>query len=145
LVAPFTHAASPADVVQAAASLLARASGVAAGELSRLFTEALGAPGFSLGSGVAIPHVELATVPETLVAIVTTRAPVPLPSIDGQAPDVFLFVLARPDPKAHLLLLARLARLVQRPPHARSSRPSPQPACSTRSRPHGSSCGSCGG
>jgi mannitol/fructose-specific phosphotransferase system IIA component (Ntr-type) len=113
LVAPSSPAASGDEVVQIASALLSAASGVPAADLVLQFRVALAAPGFSLGSGVAIPHVEVPEIRETLVAIVTTREPVRMASIDGQPPDVFLFVLARPDPKAHLLLLARLARLVQ--------------------------------
>ena len=106
-------APSAEAVVEAAVGVLAPAAGVEPAEVRTVFMNALQSEGFSLGRGVAIPHVELDGLDETLVCLVTTVAPVPVPSIDGVPPDVFLFVLSRRDPRGHLLLLAHLARLAQ--------------------------------
>lgn len=75
--------------------------------------EATNSEGYSIGSGVAIPHIELAELTETFVCLVTLRSPLLLKSIDGKPVDVVLFILSKPDPHAHLLLLAHLARLAQ--------------------------------
>jgi mannitol/fructose-specific phosphotransferase system IIA component (Ntr-type) len=68
------------------------------------------------GAGAAIPHTELEGLDETLVCLVTVNKPLPLSSIDGHPPDVFFFLLSKPDPYGHLLLLAHLARLTQSQP-----------------------------
>lgn len=75
--------------------------------------EATSGEGYSIGNGVAIPHIELSELAETFVCLVTLRAPLPLKSIDGKPVNVVLFILSKPDPHAHLLLLAHLARLAQ--------------------------------
>lgn len=106
-------AASRGPLVSLAARAIAGSIGADAAALEKMFGEALAGEGFSIGRGVAIPHIDLPNAARTVVCVVTTRAPVALPTIDATPPDVFLFVVARPDPKAHLLLLAHLARLAQ--------------------------------
>lgn len=113
LVVPQVPAASRDPVVDAAVRVLAPASGLEPDTLRKILLGAFESEGFSLGKGVAIPHVEVEGLAETLVCLVTSREPVPLPSIDGIAPDVFLFVLSKRDPRGHLLLLAHLASLAQ--------------------------------
>lgn len=75
--------------------------------------EATSGEGYSIGDGVAIPHIELSELAETFVCLVTLRSPLPMRSIDGKPVNVVLFILSKPDPHAHLLLLAHLARLAQ--------------------------------
>ena len=77
------------------------------------FAEVLRGEGFSIGGGVAIPHTEMEGLSETVVCLVTLRQALTLETVDGRSPDVFLFILSKPDPHDHLLLLAHLARLVQ--------------------------------
>lgn len=105
--------ASVPALVTAATDALAPAAGLDAPTVSAALLQALRSEGYSLGRGVAIPHVEVDGLEETLVCLVTTREPVTLPSIDGVSPDIFVFVLSRRDPRTHLLLLAHLARLAQ--------------------------------
>jgi mannitol/fructose-specific phosphotransferase system IIA component len=76
-----------------------------------LFLEAMRSASFSLGSGLAVPHTELEGVSETFVCLAITAEPLALATMDGRRPDIFLFILSKPDPKSHLLLLAHLARL----------------------------------
>ena len=100
-------------LVDVATTPLSVASGLDPDRLRRVFAEALRANGFSLGSGVAIPHVALDELSETLVCLVTLQAPLPMPSIDDVAPDVFFFILTKRDPRGHLALLAHLAALAR--------------------------------
>jgi PTS system nitrogen regulatory IIA component len=101
-------------------ALLSRATGVLAEaacvepeRIEAAFRVALGDDGWSVGSGVALPHTELPDVSETVVCLITLAAPLSLSTIDGHAPDVFVFILSKPDPKHHLMLLAHLARLLR--------------------------------
>ncbi len=95
------------------AGLMADRSGVAHGRIERGFRESLAGEGWSLGQGVAVPHIELPDLDSTVVCLVTLSSPLALDSIDGRKPDVFVFILSMPDPKRHLLLLAHIARLMR--------------------------------
>lgn len=95
------------------AEKMAAATGLSQDRVNAALLEATSGEGYSIGSGVAIPHVELQELTETFVCLVTLRAPLPLRSIDGKPVDVLVFILSKPDPHAHLLLLAHLARLAQ--------------------------------
>src|SRR5690606_20891064 len=75
--------------------------------------EATAGEGYSIGSGVAIPHIEVPELTENFVCLVTLKSPLPLKSVDGKRVEVIVFSLSKPDPHAHLLLLAHLARLSQ--------------------------------
>jgi mannitol/fructose-specific phosphotransferase system IIA component (Ntr-type) len=103
--------ASPAELVRRVAETMDNGSRLP--HIQAAFMEAFEGEGFSLGAGVAIPHIELEGQSETAVCLVTTAAPLSLCTIDGRDPDVFLFILSKPDPKSHLLLLAQLARLAR--------------------------------
>jgi PTS system nitrogen regulatory IIA component len=68
--------------------------------------------------GIAVPHTPR-TRPRVLgdhdlIAIARTREPVDFGALDGNPTSVFVLVLAR-DERAHLTLLAKVARLVREP------------------------------
>jgi PTS system nitrogen regulatory IIA component len=113
LVLPGLAARSAEDLVRAVAEALGRFSNVDRTSVERAFLEALRTEGFSVGRGVAIPHIEIESLTETRVCLATLRAPLRVTTIDGRPPDIFLFILSKPDPQAHLLLLAHLAHLTQ--------------------------------
>jgi PTS system fructose-specific IIA component/PTS system nitrogen regulatory IIA component len=112
-VLPAVSAGSLEQLICAVAQNLAEVAGVDRDQVATAFRTATDGEGFSLGSGVAIPHTEHPDLAETLVCLVTTREPLALPTLDGRAPDIFLFILSKPDPHAHLVLLAHWARLAQ--------------------------------
>jgi mannitol/fructose-specific phosphotransferase system IIA component (Ntr-type) len=105
------------DLLQIVAEDLAGAAQVESARVRAAFLEAMTGEGFSIGRGVAIPHIEMAGSVETHVCLATLREPLSslaaAPSIDGQPVDIFWFILSKPDPREHLLLLAHLARLTQ--------------------------------
>jgi len=102
-------ASNAASVYRTAAEALAPVANMDADELSRVLIERSTLGGFSIGEGVAIPHVAVPTLDRAVVAFVTTRRPIHL---DGEPLDVF-FVLMTPegDPRRHLLALAHIARI----------------------------------
>lgn len=108
---------SVGELVEKVADGLAGAAQVESARVRAAFLEAMQSEGFSVGRGVAIPHIEMQGSLETHVCLATLREPLVPPraaaSIDGQPLDVFWFVLSKPDPREHLLLLAHLARLNQ--------------------------------
>lgn len=101
------------DLVHSVADALGTATGLERARIEAGFLEAMRGDSFSVGGGVAIPHIEMPSSTETRVCLATLREPLPVPTIDGRAPDIFLFILSKPDPQEHLLLLAHLARLTQ--------------------------------
>jgi mannitol/fructose-specific phosphotransferase system IIA component (Ntr-type) len=108
------EAADVPGLVAAVGERMGAASGLDAGRIGTVLSVALAVEGWSLGSGVGVPHGELEGLTQPLVCAVVTRDALSLPSIDGRAPDIFFFILAPPDdPQGHLLLLAHLARLAQ--------------------------------
>lgn len=113
MILPQTDARSPEALAEHVASLMCQEEGLSRERVEAAFLDALRGEGFSMGSGVAIPHTEVATLTETSVCLVTLTQPLKVKTIDGRDPDVFLFILSKPDPHAHLLLLAHLARLLQ--------------------------------
>jgi mannitol/fructose-specific phosphotransferase system IIA component (Ntr-type) len=102
-----------AALAQSVAEAMGTAKGLESSRVELAFLEAMRGEGFSVGGGVAIPHAEMQELTETVVGLVTLSSPLPLRTIDGVAPDVFWFILSKPDPHGHLLLLAHLARLTQ--------------------------------
>ena len=76
--------------------------------LIKLLIERSAHGGFSIGDGVAIPHIPVPNLERSLVAFVTTKEPI---DMGGEPTDVF-FVLVTPDgdPRIHLLSLAHIAR-----------------------------------
>jgi nitrogen PTS system EIIA component len=114
LVLPGLGTNEAAELLARVAAALCERAGLPQGRIESVFLDAMQAEGFSLGNGVAIPHAEIEGLPETQLCVATTRAPLPLPTIDGKPADIFFFILSRPDePERHLLLLARIARLCQ--------------------------------
>lgn len=113
LVVLQVSAGSQTALVDVAAVSLAGASGLEMDRLRDVFNQAFQTEGYSLGSGVAIPHVEVDGLEQTLVCLVTSKAPIPLETVDGVPPDVFFFILSRRDPRGHLVLLAHLASLAR--------------------------------
>ncbi len=81
--------------------------------IAEAFAAAMAGEGFSVGSGVAIPHIEHRGLDKTRVCLVTLEEPLPARTIDDRPLDLFFFILSKPDPEAHLNLLAHLARLTQ--------------------------------
>lgn len=113
MVLPGVAVATPAELVRTVAGVLAQATRTEPLWVEGAFTDALHREGFSIGQGVAIPHTENKALTETVVCLVTLKEPLKLKTIDGRPPDVFFFILSKPDPHHHLLLLAHLARLAQ--------------------------------
>ncbi len=101
------EAKEASDVYLAAAEVLAPAVGTEVDELMRLLVERSALGGFSIGEGVAIPHIAVPNLNRSLVAFVTTNESV---RVDDESTNVF-FVLVAPDgdPRRHLLSLAHIA------------------------------------
>jgi mannitol/fructose-specific phosphotransferase system IIA component (Ntr-type) len=113
MVLPAVDVATVEALARTVAEVMATAAGTDSPRIETAFLEAMRGEGFSVGEGVAMPHTEMASLTETVVCLVTLRQPLTLKTVDGRPPDVFLFILSRPDPHDHLLLLAHLARLAQ--------------------------------
>jgi PTS system nitrogen regulatory IIA component len=101
------------ELVGVVAGRLGDALGIERAGIEAAFMEAMRGEGFSIGRGVAVPHIEMQNLAQTKVCLVILSKPLAVATLDHQAPSIFLFILARPDPQAHLLLLAHVARLVQ--------------------------------
>jgi len=112
LVFTAVDAATPGDLVAHLLAPLGYAVDAPRDVLEAALWAALGADGAAVGRGVAFPHAELPGLATPLVAVVTLRRPLPLPTLDGLDPDLLFVVLAAPGrPHEHLQLLAHLARL----------------------------------
>jgi PTS system nitrogen regulatory IIA component len=101
------------ELVRTVADKLGGAVGIERAGIEVAFMEAMRGDGFSIGRGVAIPHIEMQNLAETKVCLAILAKPLPVATLDQQSPSIFVFILARPDPQAHLLLLAHVARLVR--------------------------------
>ena len=97
------------DVCRSAAETLSTTVSVESDALARLLIDRCSTGGFSIGEGVAIPHVTIPNLDRSVAAFITTTKPI---THDGDDLDVF-FVLATPegDPRRHLLSLAHIARI----------------------------------
>lgn len=113
MILPGSGALSLEELAREVADTIGPVGGATPSQVETAFLDAMQGEGFSLGGGVAIPHTELSELRETVVCLVTLRQPLPLKTIDGTPPDIFLFILSKPDPQSHLLLLAHLAKLAQ--------------------------------
>lgn len=113
LVLTALEVASIEELAAVVAAAFGSAPELGGADVESALVEALRDEGFSIGSGVAVPHTELQSLKETLVGLATLTRPLQIRTIDSQAPDLFFFVLSKPDPEAHLLLLAHIARLSQ--------------------------------
>lgn len=112
LVLPKVTVNGASELVHAVSEAMARVAQVPSSAIAQSLQESLAVrESYSIGRGVALPHAESDRVSETLVCLVTTRHNLKLPSIDGIPPDVYFFILSKPDPHAHLLLLAHVAKL----------------------------------
>lgn len=76
--------------------------------------ESLGSTGF--GRGVAIPHVKLRNLQQTICLFVRLQAPLDFDALDGEPVDL-IFLLLSPEHASgdHLKTLARISRLVRDP------------------------------
>ncbi len=113
LVLPRVTAASTAELIHIVAETLTESSELDASTVENALLEATRGESFSIGGGIAMPHIEVEELTETLVCLVTLQEPLEIQTIDGRLPDIFLFILSKPDPQAHLHLLAHIARLAQ--------------------------------
>ena len=112
LVLPKIEAETPAELVRSVCDAIEGAGGPESSTIRASVEESLAyKESYSVGKGVALPHTEAAGLSGTFVCLVTTRGNLGLAAIDGLSPDIFFFIVARPGPTAHLLLLAHLARL----------------------------------
>lgn len=103
-----------AGVTAKAAELLRTEPDLADVDVARALRDTARSSDFSIGSGIAVPHVEIPHLARTVVALVRLETPIELGALDRQPVDLFFVVLFGPgDPRAHLLLLAHLARLGQ--------------------------------
>lgn len=103
--------ASVQDLARTVAPSIAALAGMDRSAIEAAFLDAMQGEGVSLGSGVVIPHIEIEGVEQTMISLMTFAEPLGVKTTDGRAADILFFVLAKPDPYAHLLLLAHLARL----------------------------------
>ncbi len=118
------------EALRAAVERLALPPGVNRAYLHEmlLLRERQGSTGF--GGGIAIPHSRgpiLLHVPQPLVAVCYLRQPIEYGAFDGQPVSV-IFVQITPTIRTHLMLLARLGRLLKDSPfmeqlHARAALP----------------------
>lgn len=77
--------------------------------------EELGSTGIE--AGIAIPHGRIQGIPQPLLVIAKTTAPLDFGAIDEMPSDLFFALLAPTSSNDHLKLLALLARLFQLPQH----------------------------
>jgi len=76
--------------------------------------EHLGSTG--IGHGVAIPHSRMSDLPEPVIAMARHLGGIDFDAIDGQAVYIVVMLLVPDDENGqHLELLAKLARLLQKP------------------------------
>lgn len=109
-----TPADTVAEVVHVTAHAAAASTGVDAILIQDNLERATGKGGYAVGGGVAVPHADIPGLDETAVALVRTTQPLPVQALDAQPADLFFVILSRPnDPRAHLLLLAHIARLAR--------------------------------
>jgi PTS system nitrogen regulatory IIA component len=84
----------------------------------------------ALPDGLAVPHTPRARPRllrnHDLVAVARTNTPIEFGSLDGRPTDLFVMVLAR-DERTHLILLAKVSRLIREPAVQRALRTSRSP------------------
>ncbi len=70
----------------------------------------------NLGGGIAVPHATIAPLPEALLLVARTRAPVPFGPEGNPPVDLFFVLLSPPGREGeHIKLLARICRLARHP------------------------------
>ncbi len=88
--------------------------------------EQLGSTG--IGAGVAIPHVKIDEVSESVAAIGVAKEAVDYDSVDGEPCDIFLMLLSpTAEAETHLEILRWLAKLVRNPDFCRFLRAAKTP------------------
>jgi nitrogen PTS system EIIA component len=108
------HGATKLEVLQELADALALAvPGLEAGVLYQMLIEREKLGTTAMGDGIAIPHARVESLQRLLAVFGLSRAGVEFDSLDGQMTHLF-FLLVAPgkEGSAHLLLLARLSRLL---------------------------------
>jgi 2-O-A-mannosyl-D-glycerate-specific PTS system IIC component len=71
----------------------------------------------AIGDGLVIPHARFAGVRRVRLAVATLASALDIPAEDGRPVDVVIVLVGPPDDSRRMLqVLARLARLVKRPP-----------------------------
>jgi len=69
-----------------------------------------------LGRGVAVPHATVVGLPDPLLMVATTKAPIPFGPPDSDPVDLFFVLLSPPGSEGrHIKLLARICRVAQHP------------------------------
>jgi mannitol/fructose-specific phosphotransferase system IIA component (Ntr-type) len=69
-----------------------------------------------IGGGIAIPHARTPEAKRTMLAVGRSREGVPFNAVDGEPVKVVFLILGPPEAAAeHVMVLARIARLVKKP------------------------------
>jgi nitrogen PTS system EIIA component len=108
------HGATKLEVLRELAEALAReVSGLDSSQLYAMLLEREKLGTTAMGDGIAIPHARIESLSRLLAVFGLSRAGVAFDSLDGQETHLF-FLLVAPgkEGSAHLLLLARLSRLL---------------------------------
>jgi nitrogen PTS system EIIA component len=106
--------ATKLEVLRELADSLARqVPGLDAGQLHQMLLEREKLGTTAMGDGIAIPHARIESLDRLLAVFGLSRGGVDFDSLDGQGTHLF-FLLVAPgkEGSAHLLLLARLSRLL---------------------------------
>lgn len=111
LVLPDLDAKNASQLLHAVALAVSHHTGTEPDVLESAFDSSVYDIRFSLGNGVAIPHIEVEGLADTIVCLAVLRSPLSLATVDGQPLDIVFFVFSRPDKKQHLFRVAHLARL----------------------------------
>jgi len=94
--------------------LLAKSIGIESDPIRRVLSERERLASTGVGSGVAIPHGRLSTIPSLRVALAVHRSGLHFDAIDGQPVHIFVGIVGPDsDPGAHLRLLARASRILR--------------------------------
>lgn len=96
---------------------LARLSGIAPNEITRVLMEREDMGSTGIGSGIGIPHGKVEGLSEPLMAFGLSSEGVDFESLDGKPAHIF-FVLLTPEhaPSIHLKLLAGIAKILRNEP-----------------------------
>jgi PTS system nitrogen regulatory IIA component len=108
------HASTKLEALKELADALAHeVPGVDADQLLAMLIEREKLGTTAMGDGIAIPHARVESLNRLLAVFGLSRAGVEFDSLDGRATHLF-FLLVAPgkEGSAHLLLLARLSRLL---------------------------------
>ena len=103
----------PTILAELADSLAGAVPALGRGELREMLVEREKLGTTAMGDGIAIPHARIESLDRVLAVFGLSRAGVDFDSLDGKPTHLF-FLLVAPgrEGSAHLLLLARLSRLL---------------------------------